>query len=407
MTTGVTFGLEACLGAPPRVLRDARFGLLSNQASVDRDFRAAHEVLGQRFPGQLRALFCPQHGLWGEQQDNMIETPHARRGDGVPILSLYADTRQPTPAMLEGLDCLVIDLQDVGTRVYTYAWTMLLAMRACAAARVAVVVLDRPNPLGGALIEGPLLQPDHASFVGMLPIPMRHGLTLGELAQLINRDTGAELEIVAMQGWRRGMTWDGTGRAWVPPSPNLPRFEGATVYPGQVLLEGTNLSEGRGTTTPFEVTGAPFIDPLELAHALDALSLPGVVCRPYRFEPTFHKFAGQSCGGVFLHVTDVDAFRPLRTTLALLASVRALYPGELAWRPPPYEYEEHKLPIDILTGSADTREALDSGIDADDVVALTAVDEGAWWKHVADCLLYARQQTGDDGPTGPRRSSSA
>jgi len=388
MPPRVTLGLEACVAAPPVALRGARFGLLTNQASIDRDFRAAHEILDRRFPGQLRALFCPQHGLWGEQQDNMIETPHGRRGDGLPVHSLYAETRQPTPAMLEGLDYLEVDLQDVGTRVYTYAWTMLLAMKACAAAGVGVLVLDRPNPLGGTLVEGPLLDPDYESFVGLLPIPMRHGLTLGELARLMNRDVRADLTVVAMQGYRRDMTWADTGRTWVPTSPNLPRLEGAIVYPGQVLLEGTNLSEGRGTTTPFELCGAPFIDPERLGGALEDLDLPGVVCRPYRFEPTFHKFAGKSCGGVFLHVTDVRRFRPLRTTVAMLASISALYPGQLAWRPPPYEYEEHKLPIDILTGSSRTREALDAGIDAREVATLTAVDEAAWWAHVDDCLLY-------------------
>ncbi|MBI3463032.1 MAG: DUF1343 domain-containing protein, partial [Planctomycetes bacterium] len=334
----VQIGLETCLDAPPEILRGQRFGLLMNQASIDHRFRYAHHLLAERFPGQLKALFSPQHGLWGEQQDNMIESAH--RTDqrlGVPVYSLYSKTRRPTPEMLDGLDCLVVDLQDVGTRVYTFIWTVSYCLEACAATGIPVVVLDRPNPIGGELVEGPCLDPAFASFVGRAPIPMRHALTMGEMAAYLNDHfkLGAELYVVRMNGWRRAMTFSETGLPWVLPSPNLPRIEGVDVYPGQVLLEGTNLSEGRGTTVPFEVCGAPYIDPEQLIEALGAFDLPGLSLRPIRFEPTFQKWKGQSCGGLYLHVTDRQTFRPYRATLAMLACVRRLWPNDFAWRSPP------------------------------------------------------------------------
>jgi uncharacterized protein YbbC (DUF1343 family) len=389
----VTVGLENCLKSPPKVLKGTRFGLLLNQASVNDAFAYASDLLARRFPGKLAALFSPQHGPWGEQQENMIETGHGRdEGLGVPVYSLYSATRKPAPAMLRGLGCFVIDLQDVGTRVYTFAWTMMYCLEACAAARIPVVVLDRPNPLGGDAFEGPLLDPHYASFVGRAAVPMRHGLTLGELATWLNatHKIGATLEVVRMSGWRRSMRWPDTGRTWVPPSPNLPRHEGCAVYPGQVLLEGTNLSEGRGTTTPFEVFGAPFVSPAKLLAALGPFKLAGVRLRPVRFEPTFHKWHGKSCGGLYLHVTDARAFRPVRTTLAFLAAVRRLWPRDLAWRDPPYEYEKVKKPIDILFGSCTFREALERGTikgpgDLDEVAKL---DEAAWRRQVAASLLY-------------------
>ena len=389
----VMIGLENCLESPPKVLKGSRFGLLLNQASVNKDFDYASDLLAARFPGKLTALFAPQHGLWSEQQENMIETGHGRDEQlGVPIYSLYSETRKPTAAMLKGLECLVIDLQDVGTRIYTFAWTMMYCLEACAAARIPVVVLDRPNPLGGDVFEGPLLDPHYASFVGRAAIPMRHGLTMGELARWLNvrEKIGATVEVVKMTGWKRRMTWPETGRTWVPTSPNLPRYEGCTVYPGQVLLEGTKLSEGRGTTTPFEVFGAPFLRPAKLLEELTPFKLTGVKLRPIRFEPTFHKWRGKSCGGLYLHVTDETTFRPLRTTLALLTAIRRLWPKEFAWRDPPYEYEKVKKPIDILFGSCTFREMSDKGeiktpADLDAVVKL---DAAAWRKQVAESLLY-------------------
>jgi uncharacterized protein YbbC (DUF1343 family) len=393
MSRVFALGLELALATPPAPLAAARrIGLLMNQASVDRGFRYAHDLLAARFPGRIAALFGPQHGLWSEQQDNMIETAHALdRRLGVPVYSLYAERRRPTPEMLDGLDLLVVDLQDVGTRVYTYIWTLLLGLEACAEAGVPVLVLDRPNPLGGVVVEGPLLEPAFASFVGLAPIPMRHALTIGELARwfVTSRGLQVELQVQPMRGWSRDLLWSDLGRAWVPTSPNLPRFEGVLVYPGQVLLEGTNLSEGRGTTTPFEICGAPWLEPDALAAAMRELGAdPAIALRPLRFEPTFHKFAGSSCGAVFLHPLDPAQARSYRTTLALLAAARRLAPDAFGWRAPPYEYEPDKMPIDILTGSAATREAIDAGATAADLDALAAVDAAAWTASTAAARLY-------------------
>ena len=389
----VLVGLEVCLTDPPDVLRRGRFGLLANQASLDRRFRYAWDVLAGAFPGRLAAIFSPQHGLWGEQQANMIETGHATHSRlGVPVYSLYSETRRPTPEMLEGLDCLVVDLQDVGTRIYTFAWTVLNCLRACADADVSMLLLDRPNPLGGQAVEGPLLEPEYRSFVGGACIPMRHGLTLGELVSLVNVEDGigADLKIVPMRGWSRAMLFPETGRAWVAPSPNLPRFEGVLLYPGQVLLEGTNLSEGRGTTMPFEVAGAPYVDPDRLAEVLTCYELPGLAIRAVRFQPTFDKWSGESCGGVALHVTDAAAVRPYRTAVALLAVVSRLWPEEFQLLPPPYEYETQKMPIDILSGGPVLREWLTTGSkgDASELDAICAVDQSGWDTRMSRHLLY-------------------
>lgn len=358
----VRLGLESLAECLPREWLHASVGLLCHQASVDHHFRDAPEILtgtGLR----LRALFSPQHGFWGEAQANMVETPHGRhpRYPDVPLYSLYSETRRPTEDMLKGLELFVIDLADVGTRVYTYIWTISYCLEACAQRGVPVMLLDRPNPLGGVVVEGPLLDRSFSSFVGRVSLPMRHGLTMGELALHVNTDLDihAALTVVPLQGWQREWLWCDTDLPWVPPSPNLPRFESALVYAGQVLFEGTNVSEGRGTTTPFEVVGAPYIDPFRLAAALQELALPGVFFRPIRFCPSFDKWAGHSCGGVMLHVTDCRSYQPYRTSLHLLAAIKGLWPREFAWRPPPYEYEYQRWPIDILSGSSALREWLD------------------------------------------------
>lgn len=359
----VAFGLDVCCRPQFTGLDGARFGLLMNRGSVDTHMRLACDALAARYPGQLRALFTPQHGLWGEQQANMIETPHARhRRLDVPIYSLYSETRQPTAEMLAELDCLVVDLPDVGTRVYTYAWTVLNCLRVCAELALPILLLDRPNPLGRDS-EGPCLEPPFRSFVGGACIPMRHGLTLGELAAWLNRSEqiGADLQVVAVEGWDPRELFPVLRMPWVPPSPNLPTFDSALVYPGQVLLEGTAISEGRGTTRPFEICGAPHIDPDLLWEAIAAYDLPGVAFLPIRFTPGFDKWAGESCGGVSLHVTDPATFRPYRVTLALLAAIKQLWPGDFQWLQPPYEYETQRMPIDILAGSDRLRRWLDSG----------------------------------------------
>jgi uncharacterized protein YbbC (DUF1343 family) len=378
----VQIGLERCLADPLPILRGGRFGLLMNQASVDWRFRYSCDLLAERLPGQLAAIFSPQHGLWCEEQANMIESPHGRYEPlDLPVFSLYSETRQPTTEMLRGLECFVIDLQDVGTRVYTFAWTMLNCLRACAAEKIPVVVLDRPNPIGGEIVEGPLLEPEFLSFVGGATIPLRHGLTLGELALLLNAEQqlGAALTVVPMHGWRRSMLWPDTCRTWVAPSPNMPGFETALLYPGQVLLEGTNLSEGRGTTMPVEVVGAPFIDPHDLIRELERCSHPGIALRPVRFVPTFDKWQGRTCGGLALHINQPHTVRSVALTLSIIASARKLYPRDFAWLPPPYEYEHEKMPIDILFGSAGLRE---------EQTKTAALDEVAWRQRTKAFRLY-------------------
>jgi uncharacterized protein YbbC (DUF1343 family) len=309
---------------------------------------------------------------------------------GLPVHSLYGATRQPTAAMLAGIDTLVIDLQDVGARVYTFIWTLLLCLQACARAGVRVVVLDRPNPLGGEVREGNLLDMGFVSFVGMAPIPIRHGLTIGELAVFFRRhfELDVDLEVAWMQGWRRSMWFDATGLPWVLPSPNMPTLETAIVYPGMVALEGTELSEGRGTTRPFELFGAPFIDPGALVARIDQHALPGVVFRPTFFEPTFQKHVRTLCGGVQLHVTDRDAFRSVRTMIAILAAVRALWPDELRWLEPPYEYETDKPPIDILAGGTWLREGVDARLPLDEILPDEQAAIAAFGEQVAECLHY-------------------
>jgi len=376
-------GIEVLLEDDVVDLTGVRFGLLQNQASVDQQFRSSCDLLARRYPDELRALFSPQHGFWGEQQANMIESPHARHERlGIPIYSLYSDVRRPTAEMLDGLDLLIVDLQDVGTRVYTFVWTVLNCLQACAEQNVDVLVLDRPNPLGGVQIEGTLLKAAYRSFVGEACIPMRHGMTLGELSRMLNEtlDVGATLRVVPVDRWERTGLFPETHRHWVPPSPNLPTFASALVYPGQVLLEGTNLSEGRGTTTPFEVVGAPFIDGEALADDLNNLSLDGAAFRPVRFRPTFDKWQGEICAGVFLHVTDRQRFRPYATTLRLLCAIRRRWPQQFDWLPPPYEYETEKMPIDILSGDDRLRRWLDDQgeLTPAQIEQLSSADAAAW-----------------------------
>ena len=386
----VETGFETLVHRRGGLLRGRRFGLLAHQASVDRDLRHATELLARLRGGKLAALFAPEHGLWGAAQDH---APVSAARDAVTrlrVASLYGERRAPTPAMLRGLDALVVDLQDVGSRYYTYAWTMVLAMHACARAGVAVIVLDRPNPLGGEVSEGNLPDPAFASFVGLHPLPTRHGLTIGELARHVNADldVGCRLTVVPMRGWRRSMLWEDTGLPWVPPSPNMPTPDTARVYPGGCLIEGSNLSEGRGTTRPFELVGAPYLDGHRYAAGLERLALPGVRFRPARFIPTFHKWTGKSCGGVQLHVTDRRRFKPFLTGLALLAVARRQAPRAFAWRPPPYEFERRRMPIDILAGTDAIRLALERGEPLAGIEAEWQSDLGRWRRRRAAALLY-------------------
>ena len=357
-------GLELLLDSRLSLFVKARVGLIVNPASINSRFEHAADLFYQHPKINLIALFGPQHGLRGETQDNMIEWQTFRdKRTGLPAYSLYGETRKPTPEMLADVDVLVFDIQDVGTRVYTFIYTMALAMEAARECGKRFVVLDRPNPINGVQIEGNILEPAFGSFVGMFPIPMRHGMTVGELALMFNREfgIGSELEIVKMEGWRRAMWFEDTKLPWVMPSPNIPTVDTALVYPGNVLLEGTNVSEGRGTTRPFEIIGAPFIDPYELVGALEKEGLPGVIFRPLYFQPTFHKFAAELCGGVQLHVIDRKAFKPVVTGVAIVSAIRRLYPDRFEWKQPPYEYVYDKLPFDVINGSSRLREQIEAG----------------------------------------------
>ncbi len=349
-------------------LNGLRVGIVSNPASVDGAFTHIVDAL-MASPGvTVAAIFGPQHGFRSDVQDNMIETPHAEDAERrVPVYSLYSDTREPTADMLAGLDALVIDLQDIGARIYTYIYTMANCLRACARHGVDVIVCDRPNPIGGLAVEGPMLEAGYESFVGQFPIPMRHGMTIGELARLFNEhfDIGARLEVVPMTGWARQQYADEAGAPWVMPSPNMPTLDTAIVYPGTVLFEGTMASEGRGTTRPFELLGAPWVRAERLAAGLNARRLPGVHFRPAVFEPTFQKHARTTCGGCQIHVLDRHAFQPVLTGVALIEAIRGEDPARFAWRQPPYEYEHDKMPIDILAGSPALRAAIDQGATAE------------------------------------------
>jgi uncharacterized protein YbbC (DUF1343 family) len=345
-------------------LKHRRIGIVSNPASVDGSFTHIVDALGAADGVTIAALFGPQHGFRSDVQDNMIETPHARDElRRVPVYSLYSDTREPTAEMLAGLDALVIDLQDIGARIYTYVYTMANCLSACARHGIDVIVCDRPNPIGGTAVEGPMLEAGCESFVGQFPIPMRHGMTIGELARFFNEQfgLGATLDVVKMAGWSRAMYADETGLPWVMPSPNIPTLDSAIVFPGTVLLEGTTASEGRGTTRPFEIVGAPWVSAEAFAAALNARALPGVHFRPVVFEPTFQKHARTTCGGCQVHVLEGRSFRPVLTGVAVIDELRAASPSSFAWRQPPYEYEHDKQPMDILAGSPHLREAIDRG----------------------------------------------
>jgi uncharacterized protein YbbC (DUF1343 family) len=388
-TSTVRLGADVLLDS--RRLRGSRVGVVCNHASVGPGFRHIVDRLHDAEGVHLTAIFGPQHGFRSDVQDNMVETPH---GDDtsrqVPVYSLYSDTREPTTEMFRDIDILVIDLQDVGARIYTYIYTMANCLRAAARHGVPVIVCDRPNPIGGRHVEGAALSPGFESFVGQFAIPMRHGLTIGELAALFNDHfgIGASLEIAPMERWHRPLSADETGLPWVMPSPNMPTLDSALVYPGTVLFEGTQISEGRGTTRPFELVGAPWVDPDGFAAAMRDLELPGVYFRPAVFVPTFQKHAGETCGGCQIHVVDRDAFRPVRTGVALIAMFRRLDPDRFAWRPPPYEYEHRRPPIDILAGSDALRRQIEAGVPLPAIVESWREDEETFVRLREPYLLY-------------------
>lgn len=374
MSSKVNTGLDRFEKAWPRQLNKANIGLLVHPASINSIYIHAAELFFRMKKSRISALFGPQHGIKGETQDNMIEWEGSRDNvTGLPVYSLYGKSRKPLPEMMENIDAMVIDMQDIGARYYTFIWTMALVMEACLEQNKAVIILDRPNPIGGEIIEGPVLQPPYASFVGLRSLPIRHGMTIAEVA-LYLKDIyypALDLYIIGMQGWKRQMWFDDTGLPWVLPSPNMPTIDTAVVYPGMCLLEATNLSEGRGTTKPFEIFGAPFIDSDTLVKRFSETKLPGVILRPLHFLPTFQKYAGKLCGGAQIHVTNRKKFKPFKTAAAILKSVKELYPEDFLWNKPPYEYEEKLLPIDILAGTDRFRKDIEGSTELDAMEA--------WW----------------------------
>jgi len=372
-------------------LKGYRVGLLINPASVDRSLNHIIDLIFEEKDITISALFGPQHGLYGNTQDNMIEWegfihPYYK----CPVYSLYGEVRQPKESMLSDIDIMVIDLPDIGSRYYTFLWTALLMLKAVEKKPVKIIVPDRPNPIRGDKIEGPCINEIFLSFVGLHPLIIRHGLTIGEALKMLHRELNltSELDVIPVKNWSRHMWHDETGLPWVMPSPNMPALDTATVYPGGCLIEGTLLSEGRGTTRPFEIIGAPYIDPFILAKDMKKFNLKGVYFRPLYFEPAFQKHAGKICGGVQLHITDRNAFEPVKSFVAILLAIRKRYEHENLWRNPPYEYEYEKLPFDILSGSEELRKNIDRGERLENIVSSWKEDEKIFHGRSLPCLLY-------------------
>lgn len=387
----VKLGLEKALEDKLVFFKNKKVGLICNQASIDHRFRLAADLFFENPDINLISLFGPQHGIRGDVQDNMVETLHATdKKTGLPIFSLYSDIREPTAEMLANIDALVFDLQDVGCRVYTFIYTMANAMRACAAHKREFIVLDRPNPIGGECVEGNSLEKGNESFVGQFPIPMRHGLTIGELAQLFNEEfaINCDLKVITMEGWERDLYLDETDSPWVMPSPNMPTIETAVVFPATVYFEGTQVSEGRGTTKPFEIVGAPYIDAEVFQEALAQLEFPGVIFRATNFLPTFQKHKNEVCGGVFLHITDRKLFKPVITGIALIKTLFDLYGEEFKWKNPPYEYVFDRNPFDVIAGTPVTRKQIESDLSLEKIELSWMDDVKLFKKMRRKHLLY-------------------
>jgi uncharacterized protein YbbC (DUF1343 family) len=391
-------GLEVLLD-DPRAIAGKNIGLVTNQSAVTSDLRHVVDLLHRGREWKLTTLFGPEHGIWGEAQD-MAHVDHSTDPmTGLTVYSLYGASESdlaPRRELLENLDALVVDLQDIGSRYYTFIYTMALCMRTAAEAGVQVIVLDRPNPIDGLHLEGNIREEQFSSFVGMFPLPTRHAMTAGELAHYFNNvfQLNCDLVVIPMRGWRRSMWWDETGLPWVIPSPNMPTVSTATVYPGMCLIEGTNLSEGRGTTHPFELFGAPWLDPFKLAERLNAIELPGIRFRPHYFLPTFQKHAGKVCGGVELHVTNRADFEPYRTGLWCVKVARDMNPEKFDWRRETYEFVSDRLAIDLLAGSARYREIVERGGNIDEWVAEWEEPLREFRKTREEFLLYRAADAG-------------
>jgi uncharacterized protein YbbC (DUF1343 family) len=390
----VKTGLEKLIQSDFSSLKGKKIGVLCNQASMDSHFLHIIDILKKsekKFQFSLNSVFGPQHGLWGHTQDNMIEwQDYKDEKTNVHVYSLYGENRKPTPEMLKGLDALVIDLQDVGSRYYTFIWTMALCMETCEKAGIKIIVLDRPNPIGGTQVEGPSLDENFRSFVGWYSLPVRHGLTIGEIAQYFKQQfyPNLSLEVIQMEGWQRGIYFAETGLPWGIPSPNMPVPETALVYPGMCLLEATNISEGRGTTRPFEIFGAPWIDGWKFSEQLNSLKLPGVYFRSLQFQPTFNKYQGEVCEGCFIHVTDRMSFKPFLTVIAIISETVRSYPEKFQWKQPPYEYEFEKMPFDILVGNSWIRELINNQSDLVEMENRWEKETTSFLEEMKEYLLY-------------------
>ncbi|MEC5422925.1 DUF1343 domain-containing protein [Virgibacillus sp. C22-A2] len=359
-------GVEVLLDEQKDLIEGKRVGLITNPTGVDQELNSIVDRLHNDPDVDLTALYGPEHGVRGDAQAGEYVEYYIDETTGLPVYSLYGQTRKPTPEMLEDVDVLLFDIQDVGTRFYTYIYTMAYAMEAAQENDIEIIVLDRPNPLGGHKVEGPVLDPDYASFVGNYPIPLRHGMTVGELAKLFNNefDIGADLTVVEMNGWKRNMYYDDTDLEFVLPSPNMPTLDTALVYPGAALIEGTNLSEGRGTSKPFELLGAPFVNSTELAAALNEIDLPGVIFRAASFTPSFSKHAGTLSNGVQIHVTNKKSYKPVETGLHIVKTLHDMYPEDFEFRA---ENSAGVSFFDNLIGNGWIREAIENGEAVEDM----------------------------------------
>lgn len=381
MRSWVAPGVDVLLRNPTALLGSLNIGLITNPTGVTTGLTSTIDAFHRHKDINLAAIFGPEHGARGGIQDALPIESYIDAATGLAVHSLYGDVRKPTAAMLEAVEALVFDIQDVGARFYTYASTLTFALEAAAEQGISFVVLDRPNPINGVSVEGNILDPRFSSFVGLHPIPIRHGMTIGELARLVNAEIDADLQVVEMEGWHREMWFDETGLPWVQPSPNLPTLETAVVYPGTCLFEGTNISEGRGTTRPFEYVGAPWVEGRRWAKTLNDLGLRGVAFRACSFTPMFSKYTGERCGGIQIHVTERNIFRPVETALCMIAVAHELWPNYFEWLAPTYHRHRH---FDLLTGTDKIREAIDRGVPIKEIVDI--------WQDELDSFLELRSE---------------
>jgi uncharacterized protein YbbC (DUF1343 family) len=386
MKPNVLTGTENFIVNPPDYLSGKKLGLLCNGSSVTSNFIHTSKIINQLFPNRLKAIFSPQHGFYADKQDNMIESVNSEEASlKIPIFSLYSNTRVPTKEMFDLIDCLIIDLQDVGCRVYTFIYTISFCLEKAAQYNKKVIILDRPNPIGGIEVEGNVLEEKYKSFVGRFPIPMRHGMTVGEISSFFNKtfEINCDLEIIKLSGWKRSMYYSDTNLEWLLPSPNLPTPASCIVYPGQVILEGTNISEGRGTTIPFEQFGAPYINSFELADKV-AEKTQGTYLRPVKFEPVAGKWNYKTCNGIHIHISDKTSFKPYKTSLILLQEIIRLYNNDFKFKQPPYEYEYNKLPMDLILGSKEIRKRIENMDDID-------IIEKSWQKNLNNFIKISKE----------------